>query len=182
MGIIGVGVGLPIIRNAKRVIIDTFDGPELNPAWIAYGGSVWGIESGKLKIITSGGIRDTILMETTWANVAVECQLDSTDSRLSFRAIDHNNQLFFGNTSSSSVHQLYKVVDGTATVLGNSGITRTPGDVVRVVAIGDNIKCYVNDVLVLEVAESFNQTATKHGFTSFRTAGMLFDNFRAERM
>lgn len=91
-----------------------------------------------------------------------------------FRSTDASNYMYFAREADNT----YKVVRNQAnvyTTILSTGITPANGDVIKVIVSGSLILCYVNGTFVGSVTETFNQTATKHGFYTAGTTGRLDD-------
>jgi hypothetical protein len=100
---------------------------------------------------------------------------------LAFRVSDSSNYWLYRNLS--SVHQLYKFVGGTATLVSSiSGSLSAGTHQIKIIANGSVIECYIDDALQISVTDTFNQTATKHGLRNHTTTTTRFDNFLVETL
>lgn len=89
------------------------------------------------------------------------------------RLTDDDNYLAFGDRQAFEAgYKLYKKEGGTRTVVAASAVNSASGDVLKVVASGASIKCYVNGTLVIDTTSTFNQTQTRHGFAAEADAGL----------
>jgi hypothetical protein len=80
---------------------------------------------------------------------------------LVFRYQNSTNYLMLGLETNGTALRLYKVVSGTATQLGSTVTVAAPSGLfhkVKVTAVGDNIRCYFEDALVLTVADATHNT------------------------
>lgn len=141
----------------------------------------WGISSNQACLITSAGARNRIVINGLPANVSITItfSVNTVLSRLMFRHVDTSNYLQFINLSGSS-YALYKVVAGVATMLGSFATTPANGDVLNVTLNGSSIIAKLNGAQVISVTETFNQTATQHGFTTDNDTIFRMDNFKVE--
>ncbi|WP_052663822.1 sialidase family protein [Psychromicrobium lacuslunae] len=102
------------------------------------------------------------------------------------RVQDANNYLMFGIESNGANARLYKVVGGTATQLGTAAVS-APANVfhkLKVVNVGGNVRCYIEDIQVIVVTDSSLQGQTWVGLrTGVAATGPvhLVRNFIARR-
>lgn len=161
------------IRADNASVIGTADSGQ---AWTSNSGT-WGIASNQLyHSAANGGALATL--DSTIADGIVEADLIVTaaggEIGLVFRLSDTSNYFF---TSQSGSGTLQKVVTGSATTLGNIP-NLVAGDHVRIICSGSSIAVDVNGQIRLQVTDTFNQTATKHGFYSNFDTAARWKNFR----
>ena len=92
---------------------------------------------------------------------------------LIFRVQDTSNYLMFGIETAGQNARLYKVVGGTATQLGTQALS-VPANAfhkLKVSTVGDNIRCYVEDVSVMTVTDSTLDTQSGVGIRTGVAAG-----------
>lgn len=98
----------------------------------------------------------------------------ATNAGLAFRAQDHNNLYLF--RISGSTAELFKRVNGTYTSLGSTPFAPSVGTwySLNVLMIGDNIRAYIDDTLMLTATDSEFETG-KLGLRTHATEA-FFDN------
>ena len=92
---------------------------------------------------------------------------------IAVRATDKDNLLQC--LPAAGTIRLRRVTAGVITNIGTGGAI-TAGQVVKVVAAGDQVSVYIDDVLQFTVTESQNQTTETHGLSEQTTTGRL-DNY-----
>jgi hypothetical protein len=175
----GIGVGMPFSNpKPKYFFSDNFnraDGNTLGPSYTIYAGT-WGIEGNAAKVVTVAGARETALVNTPVSNVQIEVTFLSANlARLMFRATDHLNGFFFGQ--SSNAYGIYKLVAGTVTTINTLTTALTVGDRVKVVAKGSSIKCYLNDNMIFDITDTQYMNNKGHGLHT-QNAPSKFDDFK----
>lgn len=96
------------------------------------------------------------------------------------RISDGNN--FWRFTNDNGNISLIKKVAGSNTTFGTQPFTKTNGDVYRIVTSGDTIECFINGRSIIRVTDSFNNTATKHGFgNATGNSAARWDNFQIKK-
>jgi hypothetical protein len=128
---------------------------------------------------TGGGLTaGETTVDLSQANVDISLTFSqlSTSAGLMFRFSDTSN--FWVVISDASNTKLFKHVggSGTLTQVGTTHAGTANGDVMEVIAAGSNIIVKRNGTQLENVTDSFNSTATKHGFFSQSTAAR-FDNW-----
>jgi hypothetical protein len=123
-------------------------------------------------------------IECSQADVTVQltCAVKDPVSGVGYvcaRITDEDNGLMFGNQElfSTSTYELIRRQAGADTIIGTCATGSLAGDVIKIVTSGSTISCYVNGTLRIQVTETFNQTATKHGFAA--SANNPIDNWSA---
>ena len=105
--------------------------------------------------------------------------------KLVFRFQDINNFWRITWLGATRGWELHTVVAGVTTVVGSStlygGASSTNIMKMTVICKGDNIKWYMNDVLVLEYVSSILNSAVRYGFGSQRVQGRI-DDFLVESL
>lgn len=164
---------------------DDFNRPDSNVG-TSSSGHTWQFDSfhGQIqgqKAFTTGSPGAPNWIECGRADVQVQCTQDWADpdpvvgsGYLVFRLSDEDNHLLFGDEMGfgSGTYVLLKREAGTYSQLAASGLASANGDVIKVVASGSSIKCYVDGVEVISTTSTFNQSATKHGFAANGNAGI----------
>jgi len=93
-----------------------------------------------------------------------------------FRIVDSNNWWRLVRSGGSLL--LQKHVAGSNTTVYNISPTFANGDIYRVVCNGNQIIIYLNGKPIMQTTDSFNATATKHGFgNATASSGARWDNF-----
>lgn len=142
-------------------------------AWAVSGGT-WGISGNALYAPGGSG---TITMNSALSDCTIKTTLLSyaSVSRIVMRQTDISNRLIL--TASGLSWGLYKTVSNTSTLIGSYGALPTNGDKIKCVLSGSTISIYINGVLAITTTETFNQTATNHGFNLSGAAAARFDYF-----
>lgn len=190
----------PTITNRVSVF-DDFNRPN-NPDFLgnAVTGQPWevGGVSGKFKILANKGQREKIVSTNSYYNMAyVESGLSdcvvtidvtawsigsSSVSCLGFRMVDHRNMLYISSNPGTSILNVYKCVNGVFTLLLNTINVVGGNAVYKIVLRGENIVVLRNGVEVININESYNKTATKHGFGGKFGATTQVNNFSVEAL
>ena len=97
----------------------------------------------------------------------------STASGIVFRLSDISNFLMFIMQKGTSVGALYTNIAGTLTLVSSSAMPFIVGSTqtLKVVTLGSNIKCYINDGLYIDTNVAFNSGATGAGFRFNKVTG-----------
>jgi hypothetical protein len=163
---------------------DDFNRPDstnLGAGWVEVSGD-WSIIGGQLAPDTSSGntiLRGTTPMDssdhyaqvaiaaTTAASQGVWCRGDST-----------LNSGYLWRTNGSS-WDLFAVVGGSFTNIGTYTAPVAAGDVAKVQAVGSTIKCFVNGIERVSVANTDVTTGVNVGLRIMALPGLRYDNFTA---
>jgi hypothetical protein len=144
--------------------------------WTAQSGT-WGINTNKAYMVSgaSGVATQPLLadgtVQFTFSTIQDACGM-------AFRVRDSSNLFTVQYVSAFATYNVNKWVGGAATNLGNTGLSGTSGDIVKVVLSGSSIGVYLNAALVLSVTDSAFDTETDHGFYCGAAAGVArFDDF-----
>ena len=145
-------------------------------AWVQNSGT-WGVISNTAytsaalagSIASVAGTADFERLEVTMSTWT------SGDASLVFRFTDTSNYCRWGGTV-GSVGELVFVVAGVATRTELSSVTLVAGDLLSVRCNGSVVECFIDDVMVLCVTETDNQSGTRVGM---RTGSIVprFNNF-----
>lgn len=184
---------LPILRHIltstpKILLFDSFSRADtVSGLGTPEKGSVWqyGISFARSKILNGAAgpaiaaSSDYCFSDIGKSNFEMEVVVRSIDTSVG------NSPLVFRYVSTSSMFRL-RVVDGvyglyyySALLLGTLG-TYAPGDVLKIRAIGTNIKIWINGIFVGEANDSRNLDATKVGFnTSTGNTPTWIDSIKA---
>jgi len=148
-------------------------------AWVSQKGT-WGISGNKayasnpngtdaIAVIDSGESDVTISVDGTW----------NTSTGIAFRV--NGTDLLAAYINSTGL-KLYKFTISTNELLGEYLFTPVVGTTyaIKVIANGSSIKVSLDGTERISVTNTFNQTATKHGFRVFNDTGSRFDNFKIE--
>lgn len=127
------------------------------------------------------GIAETDVNDTAFAYVddadadvtlssAINTVGSGTDASLLFRFVDPNNYIQFGYNSFQAGFRLFYRTAGVLTMVDvTTAVAPADGQILQVVTLGTNIKCYVGTTLVLDTTLSDHSTATKHGLITSNT-------------
>jgi len=189
--LIGVGIGLfnQNFKKSNMLVYDSFNRTDntttlgkadSGQTWETWSGT-WGIASNQA-YISSGTSNSKVAIESGSSDcvITLKNSLQSAGNRILFRGVETNNHYQF--QTESSQFRIYKNEGGVSTMLGsNSTIIPSSGDILKVVLSGSSIKCFVNDNLVFDISNTFNQTSTKHGMMLNNSVGRL-DDFKVEAL
>lgn len=178
---------LLLFSQRPLIIRDTFSRPdsvlsagsaETGQVWQALLGT-WGISAGQLYIPTpygSSGV-DRLVTDLGRANIdlSVTFVVNTADMRLLFRFQDVSNEILFYNTGTK--YSLSKRVSSTLTELGAYS-TVANGDIIRVRAVGSNIRIWINSIERISVTETALMNQTKIGFSGFNRNDCRWDNLQ----
>ncbi|MEM5009223.1 hypothetical protein WKH57_00750 [Niallia taxi] len=191
--IIGTGIGTSYQKLPKRErsVYDSFNRvnslsigmTDSGHEWQQISGG-WGITDNQCYISTPLVSNvDRLILDSKLNDCEVSVQLNSfgeNPSRLIFRYLDTYNEFFVLARPDQYIIQRRR--EGTLTTLGASQTIPVAGDTVKVRLKGANITFYVNDIQKIQISDSFNQLATKHGLCSINTTRCRFDNFKIEEI
>jgi hypothetical protein len=96
--------------------------------------------------------------------------------KLAFRIVDQDNMMVFVAASSGS-YELGYYSGGVITTTNTISLLPKSGDVMKVVANGSTITCFVNGVQVLTTTSTQFLAATKWGINAYHYPNSRFDNF-----
>jgi hypothetical protein len=168
--------------------------PDMGSAWIATAPDAV-TPSPTHHIIENNQLRITFdaaaaVMDLGVADIDIRCDVTlptvdlATASRfgLFFRSAGNGNGLSFRGRVTADDEVTYDLISwGPLTSIDAGGTTTwTAGQTMtlRVLAVGTSITCLINDMMVIEATSSTNQTATRHGVTSYGSSNIeTFDNF-----
>lgn len=169
---------------------DGFNRPDNAALGNANTGQAWQVTTSVFSIkdnmarLTGDGLRDSAVINSGWSDGQVSVTLIGNASpfgqRLLFRYTNNNNHFLFAASSTS--YTINKLEAAGSTILGTYTTTPASGDVLSVIMRGSTIIGMVNGVVVITTTNTFNQTATLHGFGGNSVAGTIqdFDNFLLE--
>ena len=172
------------------IVMDHFDRADNNTglgnavtgqAWVQSKG-VMGISGNQAKVISQDGNGVTYAyIETGRSDVRVSCIMGTTGDYkqiLVFRDVDYSNKLSVYYLSGQ--YLLRKTVGGTTSTIQAVTMAQASYDKITVEAVGNSIKVYINDALIITATDAFNQTATKHGIAAISTLTSIFNNFKIQ--
>ena len=185
---IGLGLGVGISNRYKRVFRDSFNRPD-GTLGISDTGQTWRWFTGAVSIVNNqacqlGGSSRSYI-ETGINNCKVTVQVPvlpgTTDKQCGILArYSGVNGGFIRVLINGLTIVLSRLVGGTtSTVLGSITFTPTPTDKISLQIDNDNVSVLINDIVVISVTESYNQTETKHGILFNDTVAKI-DNFMVE--
>lgn len=182
------------VTASATAYADSFDSADSTtsmdggPFQWTYQSGIWGIKNNQAYRSTASGAFDIATVSSGFSDCVIEATLDGRGSAATyenqsvvFRFSDTSNywRLNIPRTASSVAAlprmTLQKVVAGVAsaasvaslgpTIIGSYGPTR-----IKIVLSGSIINVYLNGVLAMVATDSFNSTATKHGFGTAEAA------------
>jgi hypothetical protein len=154
--------------------------------WQQFGTGAYGIDaSGKAYRSTAPGSgRNVAYLEASQSNGSVSAVISSVDAssypKLCFRIVDEANMLYVEIENTTNQIDLRKYVGGTSSLIQSYTGTVTDGSTLKITANGSNITVYLNGVSIITAPDTFNQSATKWGFSSYAYPTVRFDNFIVE--
>lgn len=173
---------------------------ETGQSWQVYSRSslgaagVYGVIDGTLYCSNKGGnnglLDEAIVVDSGYSdNIAIEGTIvvpakgnagaETYDfSRLTWRVTDSLNQFLVQSSTNSLL--IYKFQNSTNPTLVQTvnGYAFSNNSVVKVELTGSTHKLYLDGVLVATFTDTFNQSATKHGFGNNNTTVARYDNFK----
>lgn len=148
---------------------------ETGQAWVMPSGT-WGISSNRLYNVDGSGER-WIYVESRLMDCTIKAEMPvSGDGGIWFRTDGSPSSGWFFNRSGVG-YELYKIGSG---LQGSYATTALTTDIMKVELLINNIKCYVNDTLAIEVNDSAFNANSKHGFRLNNSVAGRFDNFSIE--
>lgn len=120
----------------------------------------WAIESDVRAVANSGTA--LAVLEASASNVLISATPGIATIGLVCRVTDVDNYIYMRVRGGDSEIRLFRVEGGVSTLIGlySASLAVVP---YQLRCEGNAIKCYENSVERLNVTESFNNTATKHG-------------------
>ncbi|MBN1125313.1 MAG: DUF1080 domain-containing protein, partial [Sedimentisphaerales bacterium] len=120
-----------------------------------------------------------------WTDYMFTCDVRSrgyNDLGLMFRVQDNDNYYRFSWNSQAEYARLVKVVNGVATLLDeeSQGYIRDQVYTIKIIASGEMLKVYADDVLLLEAADSTFDAGTIALYTWGNAPVTYFDNILVE--
>jgi len=142
-----------------------------------------GISTNRAYGVSTGSNNRTLSAAIGSVNHTMPVKVDTvgTQGWAIFRAVDSANYWRLG-WNTASTYRVQSIVAGAVGAVDLVvGAAPTAGDVIRAVAFGNQIKLYINDVLVFEVASSVHITGQKVGIQSTGASLTYWDNLCAWR-
>jgi hypothetical protein len=170
--LLGLAGQLPAANRA-----DTFNRGDdaSSPGTPSDGGSAWVVHSGTWGISSNTGYCAAAASPAGMVLESFTLSTATGNSGHRIRATDGSN--YIDTVILNGYQDFSKYEAGSRTILDDSASALSNGDVMRVRANGTSLKLYRNDVEIISVTSSFNQTATKHGLSAFNSTGPRFDTF-----
>jgi hypothetical protein len=162
------------------LVTDSFNRAD-GPIGTADSGQVWQQAGGAAAIAGNKGVPtvNQVFIDTGQSDVTIQMTMGNRDvvngsTRIVARYVDTNNYLFWGE-SGSSVYALVRKQAGLFNTITTTAITPVNGDVLKLVLTGSTLQGYRNGSLIATGTETFQQTATRHGFSSPEAASTVDD-------
>jgi hypothetical protein len=165
----------------SAIVSDSFNRPDGNignadtgQAWQQSGGTV--LVSGNQGMSTIA----QAFINTGLSDVTIQMTINNRDvtngaSRIIARFVDTNNYLFWGESTVPHHYELVRKQGGLFNTITTTAITPANGDVIKLTLNGSTLQGYVNGVLQATGTETFQQTATQHGFGSASATSTVDD-------
>jgi hypothetical protein len=204
-----IGLGLNINMNGSAAlggsgggsppptvyVFDSFNRPDnasslgvadTGQTWVAELGT-WGIGNNTAQPFASTGSGAIATINSTVSDCSVGAimtrSVSNVNAALLLRESDTSN--FIQVEISPVAVTLRRNQSGVYTVIGNFSTTINLNQpyLVRVTMLADAINVFLDGVSIITANETFNQTATKHGFRIGNlTLGATYDDFRVEAL
>jgi hypothetical protein len=162
------------------IVFDPFDRPD-GPAGQTYSGHSWTAYAGSLNIADGqaapgdGFVLAAVDTGQSGGDFTVTVVTPSTEFWTILRLSDGANYWRFGRWKGEG-YQLQRIRAQGATIYPPLvNVLPAAGDVLRCVYWFDEIECSVNGVLAARVFDSFNQTASRVGFSTYIAPTTRFD-------
>lgn len=142
-----------------------------------YAFSYWGISANRAYVGTQpGSLNNCISLDSGHADCTVSVALPvlGTNGGPALRITDENN-FFYVNAQAG---QLWRNQTGGSSQIGSNFTPAVAGDTVSLTASGTTLTVKINGTQVLQVTDSFNQTATRVGLRTYNDTVIRFDTFR----
>lgn len=189
--IIGVGIGIGFgITQVRTLVYDSINrANSTTTLGTADTGQAWTNNAGNIGIISNQAYMPNAgtsiaTLDSGASSVAVTFR----DSGIGEASLFNGIVVRYSDTSNyvrvvlqTTMIYVQRRQSGSTTVIASNTVTRTDGDVYRIVASATSITVYQNGVNVATVAESFNASATRQGFIVSTTLARM-DNFVVEAL
>lgn len=138
-------------------------------AWTVLGGT-WVVSSNTIKKSAAGSAQnDVVVIDSGVYNAEASLKIAAGDpyvavGRIWLRVSDIDNAIVFASSAvAPGYYKLFRKQSGSFTQLAQVEQKPLVNDVMKVRFVGNSIIAYINGVEVMNVTESFNNTATSHG-------------------
>lgn len=168
-------------------ITDNFtgsDGTAINGRTTTTGGKTWvatgyTIQSNKAQDLTATGTNHYSILDAGVSDCTVQLDMvyASQYPALTFRYVDANNTWTFYHDISATSMKVGKTVAGVFTPIATY-VVASGTHTIKVVMSGNNLSFYDGATLLGTFADSFNATATKHGFSNYNSSTSTVDNWQ----
>lgn len=185
-----VAQGVPLAGTGPTVYLShTFSGgpsavsvgtADTGQTPIVLGLATWGVDANGRAYVAVTGADGAVVFETghadgTLSAVAAVMDPSSAGWRLCARATNKDNLIEL-IALDASTYSLYKLVAGAPTQIGTwTTVAPATGQTPTLVMLDDQITVKIGATTLGTVTETFNKTATKHGFVSDSTSTNRFD-------
>jgi hypothetical protein len=172
--------------SPTRLVYDTFTRANSSNLGVTEeGNKTWvepiegfSIENNKVRSTSSGSLRRAVI---DVAPTGIEIRISftfGTYAGLVFRHTNETNFFFFKTGLGNTMLGAYKNAT-SATVIQQTSYVPANGQncVMKVKIVGDNMKCYIDDVLYAETTDSTYNTVSGLGIIAHNDSTTLFDNF-----
>lgn len=176
----------PITGDSSIIVADTFNRADnANSLGNADTGQTWENLNGAFGIASNKAISSVSssrsVINAMAANVLISCEIAwNNNAGIIFHVTDDSNYILARIASGS--FNIYRCVANSNISIGSYSFATVANRIYKVAisAKEDNIKVYLDDILIFNVTESFNQTATKCGLKVQGDTVSTFDNFKVE--
>lgn len=153
-------------------------------SWQVLSGN-WGISANQALCLSGSTSLTVINSGISDVQVTVKSTVNEVTNilgSLAFRVTDNNNYWLLRYFNEAM--QLYKFVGGSATLVASQQPIRLPAGSYefKVIAKGEVIECYLDDVLYLSVTDVHNHSATMHGLRQHIIAPVRHDDFTVKSL
>lgn len=144
-------------------------------AWTQHSGT-WGINGNAAYISAAGTSVASVAGTADFERVSVSVPTWASGAAfVTFRVTDSSNYCRWGGTVGAAPELVFTVAGVATRTETTGGYTLAAGDKLSVRANGSVVECYIDDVLILTVTETDNQTNTRVGMSLTTTAPRMND-------
>lgn len=177
-------------------VVDSFDRADSSTLGTSDSGHAWSTPSGFVSLgITGNQCYGTTagsclgMLNPGFSDVDAQVTLSTRGAGsddavgIAFRMVsDSDTRGMYFRTVGTTKYELLKYWTGSPVTvrLGEGGVPAN-GDVLRVIAIGPHMRCYLNGSLLIEATDSWSETGVRHGIQVYTAADARLDDFTVDR-
>ncbi|MDP4224820.1 MAG: hypothetical protein Q8910_00420 [Bacteroidota bacterium] len=178
-------LGNSIIRPQRKILFyDTYNrsnssttlGTSDSGQTYTYVGGTFGISSNRAYVASYTSLpRALVNINNSNCTLTGIVGTPATNMRFIFRYASSSNEWM---VDISSTYSLFKRVSGTTSTAASTTVTPVSGDVVKLVLVGQQIMLSINNTLVANIFDTFNQDATTYGIGSIGTSNARWEELK----